>query len=78
MRCSSGACCRIVSGGGPFCCRAWRNVGGYLPAAVLPVTAGYLGDAIGLSWGAGIFAVTLGALAMVGGMLAGRRDRVIG
>ncbi|MBF6064005.1 hypothetical protein IU494_23275 [Nocardia terpenica] len=36
------------------------DVGGYIPAAVLPVTAGYLGDAIELAWGAGIFAVTLG------------------
>ncbi|RDI69152.1 MFS transporter [Nocardia pseudobrasiliensis] len=36
------------------------NIGGYVPAAVLPVTAGYLGDAVGLGWGAGAFAAVLG------------------
>ncbi|MGV9678643.1 MFS transporter [Nocardia sp. NPDC003482] len=39
------------------------NIGGYIPAAALPVTAGYLGDAIGIAWGAGIFAIALGTVA---------------
>ena len=35
------------------------NVGGYLPAGLLPVSAGYLSDAIGLQSGTTIFAVVL-------------------
>jgi hypothetical protein len=51
------------------------NVGGYIPAGVLPVSAGYLSDAIGLTDGATVFGVVLMTLAVVGGLVvvAGRR-----
>jgi MFS family permease len=51
------------------------NVGGYVPAGLLPVSAGYLSDAIGLTDGATVFAVVLSALAVIGGLvvLASRR-----
>ncbi|MFE3165598.1 hypothetical protein [Streptomyces sp. NPDC059224] len=51
------------------------NVGGYVPAGLLPVSAGYLSDAIGLTDGATVFAVVLTALAVIGGLvvLASRR-----
>lgn len=51
------------------------NVGGYLPAGLLPVSAGYLSDAVGLTNGATVFGATLLSLAVVGGIvvLAGRR-----
>ena len=39
------------------------NIGGYIPAALLPVCTGYLIDYTGLAIGATIFAVTLSALA---------------
>ncbi|RDI49337.1 MFS transporter [Nocardia mexicana] len=42
------------------------NIGGYIPAATLPVAAGFLGNGIGLSWGAGVFAIVLGVLALLG------------
>ncbi|MCT2589755.1 MFS transporter [Streptomyces sp. N2-109] len=45
------------------------NVGGYLPAGALPVAAGYLSDAAGLTTGATVFAVVLTALAAVGGLV---------
>ncbi|MGA6159290.1 MFS transporter [Stenotrophomonas sp. NPDC087984] len=45
------------------------NVGGYVPAGVLPVTAGYLSDAAGLTTGATVFGAVLMALALVGGMV---------
>ncbi|MEV5144484.1 MFS transporter [Streptomyces sp. NPDC052727] len=45
------------------------NVGGYLPAGLLPVTAGYVSDAVGLTAGATGFAAVLGALAVGGGGL---------
>ncbi|MFE2184754.1 MFS transporter [Streptomyces sp. NPDC059455] len=45
------------------------NVGGYLPAGVLPVTAGYLSDAVGLTAGATVFGAVLMALALVGGLV---------
>ncbi|WP_168220831.1 MFS transporter [Streptomyces sp. RFCAC02] len=52
------------------------NTGGYLLAAVLPVSAGYLSDAAGLATGATVFAAVLGALAVAGGgtVVAARRD----
>ncbi|WP_093470359.1 MFS transporter [Streptomyces melanosporofaciens] len=52
------------------------NVGGYVPAGVLPVTAGYLSDAAGLTTGATVFGAVLMALALVGGLvvLAGPRS----
>ncbi|MGW5695982.1 MFS transporter [Streptomyces asiaticus] len=45
------------------------NVGGYVPAGVLPVTAGYLSDAVGLTAGATVFGAALMALALVGGLV---------
>lgn len=51
------------------------NIGGYVPAGLLPVTAGYLSDTVGLTTGATLFAAALAALAVVGGLTAaaGRR-----
>ncbi|MPY60947.1 MFS transporter [Streptomyces spongiae] len=51
------------------------NVGGYVPAGLLPVTAGYLSDAVGLTAGATGFATVLMSLAVIGGLvvLAGHR-----
>ena len=43
------------------------NVGGYVPAGLLPVSAGYLSDAVGLTTGSTVFAAVLGALALTGG-----------
>ncbi|MCP2257088.1 putative arabinose efflux permease, MFS family [Streptoalloteichus tenebrarius] len=43
------------------------NVGGYLPAGALPVAAGYLSDAVGLTTGATLFGSALLALAVLGG-----------
>ncbi|MCX5176267.1 MFS transporter [Streptomyces virginiae] len=45
------------------------NVGGYLPAGILPVSAGYLSDAVGLTHGATVFAAVLTALAVIGGLV---------
>ncbi|GAA2015282.1 MFS transporter [Catenulispora yoronensis] len=45
------------------------NVGGYLAAGTLPVAAGYLSDAVGLSTGASVFAGVLAALALAGGAI---------
>ncbi|MGQ4369321.1 MFS transporter [Streptomyces violaceoruber] len=44
------------------------NVGGYLPAGVLPVSAGYLSDAVGLTNGATIFGAVLAGVAVIGGL----------
>ncbi|MFF0386780.1 MFS transporter [Streptomyces sp. NPDC004286] len=44
------------------------NVGGYIPAGILPVSAGYLSDAVGLTDGATVFGVALLALAVIGGI----------
>ncbi|MFF5437432.1 MFS transporter [Streptomyces achromogenes] len=51
------------------------NVGGYLPAGLLPVSAGYLSDAVGLTTGATVFGAALAGLAVAGGgvVLLGRR-----
>lgn len=46
---------------------AAMNLGGYLMAGTLPVAAGYLSDAIGLTSGTTVFAAALGALAVTGG-----------
>jgi len=43
------------------------NIGGYVPAGLLPVAAGYLIDFLGLSTGATAFAVMLGFAAIAGG-----------
>ncbi|GIH59469.1 MFS transporter [Microbispora siamensis] len=45
------------------------NVGGYIPAGLLPVAAGYLSDAVGLTTGSTIFAAVLAALALAGGVV---------
>ncbi|MFB7949298.1 MFS transporter [Kitasatospora phosalacinea] len=45
------------------------NVGGYLLAGLLPVSAGYLSDAVGLTTGATVFAAVLAALAVLGAVL---------
>ncbi|MFJ4650115.1 MFS transporter [Nocardia sp. NPDC088792] len=47
------------------------NVGGYLLAGVLPVTAGYLSDAVGLPTGTTLFGVALMVLALLGGVIVG-------
>ncbi|CAM5707344.1 Putative MFS family arabinose efflux permease OS=Streptomyces violarus OX=67380 GN=FHS41_004525 PE=4 SV=1 [Streptomyces violarus] len=51
------------------------NVGGYLPAGLLPVSTGYLMDAVGLPTGATVFGTALTVLAVVGALfvLASRR-----
>ncbi|MEO3875596.1 MFS transporter [Nonomuraea sp. B12E4] len=51
------------------------NVGGYVLAGILPVSAGYLSDALGLTTGTTVFAVILAALAIAGGLtvLTGHR-----
>jgi MFS family permease len=45
------------------------NVGGYALAGTLPVAAGYLSDAVGLTTGATIFGLVLMSLAVVGGLI---------
>ncbi|MEU0741666.1 MFS transporter [Streptomyces sp. NPDC006134] len=56
------------------------NVGGYLPAGLLPVAAGHLGDAIGLTAGTTVFGGVLLTLAVAGGLVVladrGRAERV--
>ncbi|MYS91277.1 MULTISPECIES: MFS transporter [Streptomyces] len=51
------------------------NVGGYLPAGLLPVSTGYLMDAVGLPAGATVFGTVLTGLAVVGALfvLVGHR-----
>jgi MFS family permease len=54
------------------------NVGGYLPAGLLPVAVGYLSDAIGLTTGATVFAAVLAGLALAGGALVvANRRRIV-
>lgn len=45
------------------------NVGGYIPAGLLPVSTGYLMDAVGLPTGATIFGTVLMGLAVIGGIV---------
>ncbi|MEV0528632.1 MFS transporter [Streptomyces sp. NPDC050439] len=45
------------------------NVGGYLLAGLLPVSAGYLSDAVGLTNGATIFGIALLSLAVIGALI---------
>ncbi|MEV4008335.1 MFS transporter, partial [Actinomadura sp. NPDC049753] len=51
------------------------TIGGYVPAGILPVTAGYLSDTVGLATGATLFAAALAGFAVIGGLssAAGRR-----
>ncbi|WP_431921283.1 MFS transporter [Amycolatopsis tucumanensis] len=51
---------------------AAQNVGGYVPAAVLPLAAGFLSDATGLGTGATAFGAVVTAAAVAGGLVAGR------
>ncbi|MEV0772412.1 MFS transporter [Nocardia salmonicida] len=61
---------------------AAQNVGGYLPAAVLPPAAGFLGDAAGLATATKVFAAVVAIAALVGATFALRRgtevERVVG
>ncbi|MBT2212014.1 MFS transporter [Actinomadura sp. NEAU-AAG7] len=45
------------------------NVGGYLPAGLLPVSTGYLSEAVGLTRGATTFGTVLAALAVAGALV---------
>ncbi|WP_030899723.1 MFS transporter [Streptomyces sp. NRRL S-474] len=45
------------------------NAGGYLPAGLLPVSTGYVMDAVGLPTGATAFGAVLAGLAVVGGVV---------
>ncbi|MCK7622588.1 MFS transporter [Streptomyces sp. RS10V-4] len=51
------------------------NVGGYVPAGLLPVSAGYLSDAVGLPTGATVFGTVLMVLAVAGGLVVAARRR---
>ncbi|MFH9661799.1 MFS transporter [Streptomyces sp. NPDC017248] len=65
-----------VPGGRLAEANAALNVGGYLPAGLLPVGAGYVSDAVGLTAGATVFGTALAVLAVGGGALVlGRRGR---
>ncbi|PPU98874.1 MFS transporter [Xanthomonas hyacinthi] len=44
------------------------NIGGYIPAGLLPVAAGFLIDRLGLAGGATLFAIVLGLAAGLGGL----------
>ena len=46
------------------------NIGGYIPAGLLPVVAGYLIDYLGLASGTTVFAIVLGMTAILGGVFA--------
>ncbi|WP_406273461.1 MFS transporter [Nocardia sp. NBC_00881] len=48
---------------------AAQNVGGYLPAAALPLIAGFLGDAFGLTTGVTAFGAVVAVAAVAGGLL---------
>ncbi|WP_330253860.1 MFS transporter [Nocardia sp. NBC_00565] len=52
---------------------AAQNVGGYLPAAVLPLSTGFLSDAIGLTAGAATFAGVVGTAAVAGAVFVATR-----
>lgn len=51
---------------------ALLNIGGYLPAGILPVVAGYLTDKQGLPVSAVLFALLLTLFALSGGVYAQR------
>ncbi len=53
------------------------NVGGYVPAGLLPVSAGYLSDAVGLTSGATVFAAVLLGLATLGGLVVLATGRTV-
>ena len=49
------------------------NIGGYIPAGLLPVAAGYLIDSVGLASGATLFALLLALVALISGAWAACR-----
>jgi predicted MFS family arabinose efflux permease len=49
------------------------NVGGYVPAAVLPLAAGFVSDAVGLVAGSTGFAVVMALAALAGAAIVGTR-----
>lgn len=51
------------------------NIGGYIPAGLLPVASGYLIDAVGLATGTTLFALVLSATAFFGGVWAVLQSR---
>ncbi|MDN7597976.1 MFS transporter [Burkholderia multivorans] len=51
------------------------NIGGYIPAGILPVATGYLIDAVGIAAGATSFALVLTVAALVGGIWAARQAK---
>ncbi|MNP44149.1 hypothetical protein D3C76_1379970 [compost metagenome] len=54
------------------------NIGGYIPAGLLPVAAGYLNDRLGLAGGATLFAIALALVAGVGGLFVFKALAVLG
>lgn len=54
---------------------ALLNIGGYIPAGLLPVAAGYLIDAVGLATGATLFALVLSAITLAGGVWIALQSR---
>ncbi|MEV0068051.1 MULTISPECIES: hypothetical protein [unclassified Amycolatopsis] len=54
---------------------ALLDFGGYTPAALLPVAAGYLSVAVGLTGGATTFAMVLAAVTLVAGVLVRHHTR---
>lgn len=48
------------------------NIGGYIPAGLLPVATGYLIDVVGLGAGAITFATVLAIAAATGGMFVSK------
>ncbi|MFI7003205.1 MFS transporter [Nocardia sp. NPDC050175] len=56
---------------------AAQNVGGYLPAAILPLTAGFLSDTIGLTAGTTTFAIVVSAAAIAGGAIVAFRAAAV-
>lgn len=49
------------------------NIGGYIPAGLMPVAIGFIIDAVGLSLGATLFAAVLAFIAVLGGALVFRK-----
>jgi MFS family permease len=49
------------------------NIGGYIPAGLMPVATGFVIDNAGLSVGATLFAAVLAVIAILGGLTVGRR-----
>lgn len=54
---------------------ALLNIGGYIPAGLLPIAAGYLIDAVGLATGATLFALVLSAITLTGGVWIALQSR---